>query len=126
MPNRNCSVKDCTEIVSVKTGQVPFCSNHLDNLNSKRKRYPRNYYGSNWNAIRTKQLRNSPYCTCRDLDCLCSGTHGLSQVVMATDVDHIARFRDWSNKNSAHKWLQSLCKSCHSSKTMRTEVRGNV
>lgn len=57
-------------------------------------------------GIREQQLRREPFCR------HCSTPQ---VVVPATEVDHV----DGDRKNMAKSNLQSLCHSCHSSKTAR-------
>lgn len=72
----------------------------------RKERGPRKYDTRAWrDGVRPQQLRLEPFCRmCR------SG--GL--FVEATEVDHI----DGDNTNDARHNLQSLCKPCHSRKTV--------
>lgn len=65
------------------------------------------YHSARWKALRKKILRASPCC----IKCKEDG-----RIVAASHVDHIKAVKDggaiWDEEN-----LQSLCRSCHSSKT---------
>lgn len=73
------------------------------------------YSSSRWQRLRLWKLREQPLCVA----CLHAG-----RTVPAKDVDHI---REHSGLNDPLAWdsdnLQSLCHSCHSSKTGRKRVR---
>jgi 5-methylcytosine-specific restriction protein A len=62
-------------------------------------------YDWNWRKVRAAKLASDPLCE----DC---SQHGL--VVVATEVDHV----DGNVRNLAADNLRSLCKPCHSSKTV--------
>src|SRR5215207_10237769 len=115
-----CLHPNCPQLVPTvrKSNRRSYCDEHLGEVQSaNRSRYPRNYYGETWNAIRRSHLRKFPSCHCSDTNCgVCSGNHLASADVPATEVDHLVRFKEWQRKESAHKWLVSLCKQCHSSK----------
>lgn len=73
----------------------------------RQERGPRKYDKRSWrNGIRPAHLRLEPFC--RE----CKKTQGW--LVEATEVDHI----DGDNTNDADSNLQSLCKPCHSRKTV--------
>jgi 5-methylcytosine-specific restriction enzyme A len=63
-------------------------------------------YGRRWRKIRAAKLARDP---------LCEDHEALGEVVEATEVDHV----DGDVGNVAYCNLRSLCKSCHSSKTVR-------
>jgi 5-methylcytosine-specific restriction enzyme A len=63
-------------------------------------------YNAIWRALRAAQLRRHPFCR----------IHGLLGVnVRATEVDHILSLA--AGGSSRPENLQSLCHSCHASKT---------
>lgn len=69
-------------------------------------RGPRKYDKRYWrNGIRRQQLRREPLCR----ECMKQGV-----LTEANEVDHI----DGDNMNDAPGNLQSLCKPCHSRKTV--------
>lgn len=83
---------------------------------SRQKGSGREWYNLNvWRGpggLRHQQLTKEPLCE----DCLKRG-----HIVPATDVDHKeAHNGDW-DKFIDHENLRSLCKSCHSRKTIGTE-----
>lgn len=68
-------------------------------------------YDRRWQRLRLMYLRANPFCA----DCATAG----GQVTQATEVHHKLAKRDggqdeWDN-------LESLCKPCHSKRTMRGE-----
>lgn len=117
-----CNKVGCFRLVQItdlnKTAPC-YCEEHLSEYYSKnRNRYQRHRYGKNWPKIRSHKLFVSPFCECKDSECgVCFGNHSQIGSVVATEVDHLVRFSRWQMKDSAHKFLQSLCKPCHSSKT---------
>lgn len=78
--------------------------------NIRRQYYQKWYYRKRWKSLREVQLRKEPYC----VECLKEGRQ-----VAATEVDHIIRHQGdpalFYNQNN----LQSLCKPCHSRKTIK-------
>jgi 5-methylcytosine-specific restriction protein A len=60
-----------------------------------------------WRAIRLEQLQHEPLCR------LCMLNH--TRVTPANEVDHV----DGDSFNNAPSNLQSLCKPCHSAKTVK-------
>lgn len=69
-------------------------------------------YDRRWQKLRLMHLRAHPVC----VECL---RHGL--VTLANEVDHILPKRMGGDDSDTN--LQSLCKSCHSQKTMREKMR---
>ena len=67
-------------------------------------------YGGNWQRVRLWHLAHHPLCE----DC---NERGLT--VGATEVDHVERLCDSGDHSEGN--LRSLCKSCHSRKTVRED-----
>jgi 5-methylcytosine-specific restriction protein A len=67
-------------------------------------------YGGDWRRVRAWHLAHHPLCE----DCEERG-----DVVEATEVDHVERLRDVKTHDGDN--LRSLCKSCHSKKTVRVD-----
>jgi 5-methylcytosine-specific restriction protein A len=65
-------------------------------------------YGRNWQRCRLVKLAADP---------LCEDHKERGEVVEATEVDHV----DGDTSNLADDNLRSLCKSCHSRKTVREQ-----
>jgi 5-methylcytosine-specific restriction protein A len=108
MPSRapsTCTVPLCPALVPY--GKGSRCPDHSYVKTNPGYRARQNVYKTaRWRAVRLNQLRRSPWCA------MC-GT-------LADTVDHIERFQDerdplcWSAANH-----QSLCRSCHTSKSNR-------
>lgn len=71
-------------------------------------------YDRRWQRLRLMHLRANPLC----VECL---KHGIT--TQASEVDHIRPKRDGGDDSDTN--LQSLCKPCHSRKTMREKARKN-
>ena len=69
-------------------------------------------YGRDWAALRLSHLARHPLC----VHCLPAGL-----TVEATEVDHITPHAGDRKKLFDPKNLQSLCKPCHSRKTVTTD-----
>jgi len=67
-------------------------------------------YDSKWRKIRQQVLSVDP---------LCRHCSVIGFMVNATEVDHI----DGNSRNNNYQNLRPLCKSCHSARTMRDQVR---
>jgi 5-methylcytosine-specific restriction enzyme A len=102
-PPSACSYPGCPELTHDK-----YCDKHKDNQITIKRTYTGDYKRG-WPALRLMYLRNNPLCKhCRQ--------QGIATI--ASEVDHIVPIAlrpelrlTWSN-------LQSLCKSCHSKKTV--------
>lgn len=69
-------------------------------------------YGSRWHRTRAVKLAATPLCEdCHDRDELCG----------ATEVDHIDGLGPHGPRGHDLDNLRSLCKSCHSKKTVRED-----
>lgn len=71
------------------------------------------YQSKEWRAIRLVVLTNNPYCE----ECLKKDLK-----VIAVDVDHIIDIKDEPTRFMDLTNLQGLCKSCHSTKTMKSNM----
>ena len=90
------------------------CAKHVREAGRMRRQFdgPRPYDRRAWrDRIRPAQLAREPLCRF----CIEGG-----RVNAAVDVDHI----DGDASNNAAANLRSLCRSCHSRRTMRDQVRG--
>ena len=108
---RACSYPGCPNLV--RSG---YCTEH-SNLQVRRHilEHQRLYNHRTWNQLRTTQLAREPWCA----DCLKKDIYTL-----ATDVDHVEPHRGDPISFFTGK-LQSLCKPCHSRKTL-AEIRERV
>ena len=96
-----------------------YCDTHRREANSAYERNNRDkaaravYATARWSRVRAVQLRSEPMCRhCRERRLLVAATH----------VDHIVEIADGGSEYDIDN-LQSLCKSCHSSKTLRVRHR---
>lgn len=92
-----------------------YCAAHKPKLDRERKEHERFYDKQIWKKIRLRQLHDEPLCR------ICKEAGKYEQ---ATEVDHIIPHKgDWFLFISKGN-LQSLCSSCHSSKTRNENGRG--
>jgi 5-methylcytosine-specific restriction protein A len=75
------------------------------------------YKTKEWNSIRLIVLANNPYCE----ECLKLGVK-----TIATDVDHIIDIKDAPERFMDMANLQGLCRPCHSTKTMKSQMHITV
>lgn len=107
-----CRAHGCKALVADGGG---FCAVHRGLAhkvyNKKRRENPdthdKFYSSARWKEVRAGQLREFPLCTM----CKANG-----KVTAATVVDHVKPIRQGGERYE-HSNLQSLCWSCHSSKT---------
>ena len=71
-------------------------------------------YGGDWRKLRSVHLREHPLCE----HCKRAGV-----ATLATDVDHIRPIAAGGGRLDRDN-LQSLCKACHSRKTLRENIIG--
>lgn len=69
-------------------------------------------YGYRWQKLRNRFIAQHPYCE----ECMKRGV-----LTMATDVDHIKPHHGDQRLLYDEENLQSLCKSCHSRKTVKED-----
>lgn len=112
-----CAVPGCP-LDAVRAGK---CDEHQRaHQREDRARYERQTYGHEWPAIRDRYLAEHPDCECHDSACpKCEG-HCTEP---AREVDHIIALKYFTDRSVAHAGdnLQSLCRSCHHSKSIRLD-----
>lgn len=69
-------------------------------------------YGYRWQMLRNRFIAQHPYCE----ECMKRGV-----LTMATDVDHVKPHHGDPRLLYDEENLQSLCKSCHSRKTVKED-----
>ena len=110
-PKRPCAYHGCKELVT-----SGYCEKHKAlafQTNDRHKDWQRLYDTKRWKTIRIRQLAKEPWCA----ECLRANIY-----TPATDVDHIDPHR--GDPILFFKGpFQSLCKPCHSRKTMQ-EIKG--
>ena len=97
---RVCSFPGCTALVRAKR---PRCPKHPYKQEKRPSYRKRGYVAKDWDKIRAAQLAREPRCR--------------SCGAPARVVDHIVAKQKGGTDASGN--LQSLCRSCHSSKTAR-------
>lgn len=111
MPLKACRAQGCAEVSNSK-----YCAKHEATLgkteraqvDKARPSSVKRGYGAAWKRLRLIVLRDSPLC----IMCQRAGKYTAS-----TEVDHI----DGDVRNNSFGNLQTLCRSCHSSKTAREQ-----
>lgn len=109
---RPCRQPGCPGLISGKGNR---CREHQREYEKQRGSPRQRGYDRRWEKIRLMVLQGQPLC----VDPF--GEHG-ERVVEATEVDHITPLRSSGTNMFAN--LQSLCKSCHSRKTMNDRGGG--
>ncbi len=116
-PRRGCIEQRCP--LFAEPGRAR-CSAHQKaawrNQNARRPRELRAFYDSaEWRQLRSAHLELHPECQ----DCAITGS-----VTPATQVDHVLLLRERPDLALEPSNLKSLCKSCHSSKTLTDRHHG--
>lgn len=98
------------------TKSFSYCETHMSHEYDYDKHRPSSFnrgYNTNWQKARLHHLSQHPWCE----HCLQKGLR-----TPATDVDHIIPHKgDMELFWDTHNW-QSLCKSCHSRKTITEDM----
>lgn len=106
-----CAFPRCPATVPAGT---KYCETHRHLLNDEKQgnnRQRRKLYDtSRWRKLRNLKINSDPLCE----ECLRN-----DRITGAEEIDHIQPHKGNSDLFFDYKNLQSLCKSCHSSKTMR-------
>lgn len=114
-PNRACREPGC---VGYAVHGSPYCqahaAEHARSFRSAehRKAAARLYRTGQWQALRRHQLTMQPFCA----ECLKAGKY-----MLASEVDHVVPHRNDEALFYDPLNLQSLCHSCHSTKTARED-----
>ena len=109
---RPCNFPHCNDFA---LANKPYCLKHCREKQSRFQRESKKDYTSNemynhrWKKLRRLILRSNPFCG----ECLKSGHH-----MPAIEVDHIIPHKGDKTNFYNEDNLKSLCKSCHSKKTM--------
>ena len=75
------------------------------------------YQSKEWRAIRLVALTRNPYCVV----CLTKGI-----TTLGTEIDHVQDIKDAPERCLDITNLQNMCKPCHSSKTMKSNMYGAI
>lgn len=124
MAKRPCKQPGCTALVG---GRERYCAEHQptatrernQQIDNARPSAARRGYDSRWRRVRRMKLAMNPICE----ECKVNGI-----ITAANEVDHITPLAHGGTHHLDN--LRSLCKSCHSRKTMtelntaRTEASG--
>jgi len=115
-PPKPCARTGCGELTYDR-----FCERHQKEANAEyerndRDRHAKRHYGNaRWERLRRVQLAKEP---------LCRHCFERGRLVQATHADHIIEISDGGAVYDIDN-LQSLCKSCHSAKTLKERARRN-
>src|SRR5712692_5861146 len=111
-PKRPCYQPGCGQLIDPSDR---LCFKHRRQVNQSRKTTKARGYHGNWERIRARRLREEPLCR----ECLKAG-----RTTAANEVDHIIpRARGGTDADDN---LQSLCKPCHSTKTIRENLNARA
>ena len=94
----------------VEKGQA-YCNKHKE---KEPKREYKGAYKRGWQRLRDMYLKENPLCE----ECKAKGI-----VEKATEVHHKIPIEERPDLRLSWENLQSLCKSCHSGKTMKENIR---
>lgn len=119
-PKKPCATQGCPALVA-EPGRSR-CPAHQRaewrEQNARRPRGLRQFYDSpEWRQLRAAHLELYPECQ----DCSTAG-----RTTPAAQVDHVVRLRERPDLALEPSNLKSLCKSCHSSKTLTDRHRGGA
>lgn len=108
-PQTLCS--DCSELAQHEGKCLFHWQAYQERKKQQRKNKESNkwYYRKSWKTIRLNYLQQNPFCE----ECLKEGNH-----VQAIEVDHVHPHQGNPELFYDQNNLQSLCKSCHSRKTI--------
>lgn len=111
-PKRLCNYNGCNDFALTNKS---YCSKHIKEkailYNQQSRTYNTNdVYNYRWRKLRELQLRQEP---------CCAACMKFQKCTPATEVDHIIPHKMDDTLFYSFGNLQSLCKSCHSQKTMR-------
>lgn len=114
-PARPCSVAACPNLVQ---GEIPYCPKHKHLAPTgwgAKKDLPRQkfYHRKRWRKLSALYRKSNPVC----VQCAKQG-----RTVPADVVDHITPILDGGDPYDEDN-LQSLCNSCHNSKTAKENAR---
>ena len=103
-PRRGCAYRGCSRL-AVEGGQ--YCAEHKKETDRQYNRYERGYasherYGSDWQKIRARYVRQHPLCE----QCLKNG-----RISFVAEVHHILPLSQGGTHDPDN--LLSLCRSCH-------------
>ncbi|SCY25922.1 HNH endonuclease signature motif containing protein [Alkaliphilus peptidifermentans] len=112
-PNKPCSYTGCPELCEGR-----YCDKHQREMDIEYDRsnrpYKKLYKTGKWQKLRRQVLANHPLCKV----CKING-----RIIKATVVDHINPHKGDEKLFYDIENLQSLCKSCHDSKTAKEDGR---
>lgn len=115
-PKRPCSYPGCPNLTTKR-----YCEIHAKKESQRYERYDRDpaknkRYGAGWRTMRAAFLKTNP---------LCSSCKTEGRLTPAKEVHHIIPLSEGGKNDSSN--LMALCKSCHSSITMRAnqQIRGS-
>lgn len=119
---RPCSHRGCPALVDTGAGSRGYCPTHAaqhqqqrnQRIDANRGTAAQRGYDARWRRIRGMQLSSSPLC----VHCQANG-----HTTPANEVDHITPLANGGTH--AFSNLQSLCKSCHSKKTVAQSLGWN-
>ena len=111
-PPRPCTQPGCPKVVRGRSSRCPAHVRERRRQHDERRgSSAQRGYGRQWRKVRVAHLSRKP---------LCRFHAERGEVVSANEVDHI----DGNSSNNEESNLRSLCKPCHSARTMRDQVNG--
>ena len=102
-PKHPCAYPNCPKLTDKR-----YCEEHQRQVNKDYERYGRKYkpgkrYGSSWQKVRNRYIKQHPLCE----QCMNEG-----RLTLAQHVHHIVPLEQGGTSDESN--LMSLCKSCHS------------